>query len=48
VYGPIPLGTTLDHVSKVTLCQRPDHLELVGDEACEHAAGGTSANDTPP
>jgi len=29
VYGPIPAGLTVDHVCRVTLCQRPDHLELV-------------------
>ena len=42
VYGPIPLGTTLDHVCNVTLCQRPDQLEPV-TKPKKHAAGGTSA-----
>jgi hypothetical protein len=28
-YGAIPLGMTVDHVCNATLCQRPDHLELV-------------------
>ena len=33
-YGPIPLGANgkpleVDHVCKVTLCQRPDHLQLL-------------------
>jgi hypothetical protein len=29
VYGPIPRGMTIDHLCWITLCQRPDHLELV-------------------
>jgi hypothetical protein len=29
VYGPIPPGLQVDHVCEITLCQRPDHLELV-------------------
>src|SRR5207253_5784066 len=29
VYGPIPDRLTVDHTCGVTLCQRPDHLELV-------------------
>lgn len=29
VYGAIRDGLTVDHVCGVTLCQRPDHLELV-------------------
>jgi hypothetical protein len=34
VYGPIPKGPNgktleVDHICKVTLCQRPDHLQLL-------------------
>jgi HNH endonuclease/TraM recognition site of TraD and TraG len=29
VYGPIPRGLEVDHVCNVTLCQRPDHLQLL-------------------
>jgi HNH endonuclease len=29
VYGPIPPLLQVDHVCEITLCQRPDHLELV-------------------
>jgi hypothetical protein len=29
VFGAIPDRLTVDHVCRVTLCQRPDHLELV-------------------
>lgn len=29
VYGPIPEGLTVDHLCWQTLCQRPDHFELV-------------------
>ncbi len=29
VYGPIPNGLTVDHLCRISLCQRPDHLELV-------------------
>lgn len=29
VYGPIPVGLDVDHLCKVTLCQRPDHLQLL-------------------
>jgi hypothetical protein len=29
VYGPIPQGLTVDHLCEITLCQRPDHLDLV-------------------
>jgi hypothetical protein len=29
VFGPIREGMTVDHICKVKLCQRPDHLELV-------------------
>lgn len=29
VFGPIREGMTVEHTCKVTLCQRPDHLELV-------------------
>lgn len=28
-YGPIPEGTEIDHLCRVTLCVRPDHLEAV-------------------
>ena len=28
-FGPIPEGLVLDHLCKVTLCVRPDHLEAV-------------------
>ena len=29
VYGPIPAALDVDHVCNVTLCQRPDHLQLL-------------------
>jgi hypothetical protein len=29
VYGAIPAGLTVDHVCNVTLCHRPDHLQLL-------------------
>jgi HNH endonuclease len=29
VYGPIPKGQDVDHKCDVTLCQRPDHLQLL-------------------
>jgi hypothetical protein len=29
VFGAIPAGLTVDHLCRITLCQRPDHLELV-------------------
>jgi hypothetical protein len=29
VYGPIPRGLEVDHLCEITLCQRPDHLDLV-------------------
>jgi hypothetical protein len=29
VFGPIREGLTVEHTCNVTLCQRPDHLELV-------------------
>ena len=29
VYGPIPRGLEVDHKCNVTLCQRPDHLQLL-------------------
>jgi hypothetical protein len=28
-FGPIPAGLDVDHVCNVTLCQRPDHLQLL-------------------
>jgi hypothetical protein len=28
-FGPIPAGLDIDHLCRVRLCQRPDHLELV-------------------
>jgi hypothetical protein len=28
-YGPIPAGLDVDHICNVTLCQRPDHLQLL-------------------
>jgi hypothetical protein len=29
IYGPIPTGMQIDHVCRVTLCVRPDHLRAV-------------------
>jgi hypothetical protein len=29
VYGPIPSNLDVDHKCNVTLCQRPDHLQLL-------------------
>jgi hypothetical protein len=46
VYGSIRLGMTVDHPCEVTLCQRPDHLELVPKP--ENTRGGTSVDKSEP
>ena len=44
VYGPIPRGLEVDHLCEITLCQRPDHLDLVTKSENgrrRHARGAT-------
>jgi hypothetical protein len=41
VYGVIPAGLDVDHLCGITLCQRPDHFELVSKPTNSRRRGPT-------